>query len=211
MFLSKLTLDPRQALARRDLGDAYEMHRTLARAFAPDTESAPARFLWRLEAGPRAEAEPTLLVQSAAPANWKPIESIAGYLRALQPNKQVDLDALVRAGARYRFRLRANPTVTRAGKRLGLVKEADQLAWIKRQADRGGFSLLSCVRTGNDWIDVRQGRTGHKISVHAASFDGVLNVLDATAVQRALLDGIGHGKAFGLGLLSVAPDSREPV
>ncbi len=36
MYLSKLTLDPRHPQARRDLGDAYEMHRTLARAFAPD-------------------------------------------------------------------------------------------------------------------------------------------------------------------------------
>ena len=49
MYLSKLTLDPRHLGARRDLADAYEMHRTLARAFAPDESSAPARFLWRLE------------------------------------------------------------------------------------------------------------------------------------------------------------------
>ncbi|MDT1028372.1 type I-E CRISPR-associated protein Cas6/Cse3/CasE, partial [Pseudomonas paraeruginosa] len=28
MYLTRLTLDPRSAQARRDLGDAYEMHRT---------------------------------------------------------------------------------------------------------------------------------------------------------------------------------------
>ena len=49
MYLSRLTLDPRQPQARRDLGDAYDMHRTLTRAFALDATTLPPRFLWRLD------------------------------------------------------------------------------------------------------------------------------------------------------------------
>ena len=211
MFLSKLTLDPRQMQVRRDIGDAYEMHRTLARAFVSDCESPPVKFLWRVETDFSASSAPAVLIQSASPANWAPIEALPGYLQTLQANKQVDLEAFVRVGERYRFRLRANPTVTRAGKRLGLVKQTEQLAWIERQADRAGLGLLSCVRTGSDRINVRQDRTGRLISVHAASFEGVINIIDSNAVRRALIEGIGHGKAFGLGLLSLArlsPDQR---
>ncbi len=49
MYLTRLTPDPRSAQARRDPGDAYEMHRTLSRVFA-DEQAPASRFLWRLEA-----------------------------------------------------------------------------------------------------------------------------------------------------------------
>mgnify|MGYP002136949035 FL=1 len=35
MFLSKLILNPKSREARRDLANPYDLHRTLARAFAP--------------------------------------------------------------------------------------------------------------------------------------------------------------------------------
>ena len=61
MYLTRLTLDPRSAQARRDLGDAYEMHRTLVRAFVDSPQSEPPRFLWRLEASKDSGANPTVL------------------------------------------------------------------------------------------------------------------------------------------------------
>jgi CRISPR system Cascade subunit CasE len=39
-------------------------------------------------------------------------------------------------------------------------------------------------------------------------FEGRLRVTDAEAFRRALAAGIGSGKAFGFGLLSVAPAAR---
>ena len=36
-------------------------------------------------------------------------------------------------------------------------------------------------------------------------FDGTLQVTDARALARAVRDGIGPAKAFGFGLLSLAP------
>jgi len=38
-----------------------------------------------------------------------------------------------------------------------------------------------------------------------AQFDGVLQVTDPSGLLAAVRSGIGHGKAFGLGLISVAP------
>jgi CRISPR system Cascade subunit CasE len=91
MFLSKLTLDPRHPQARPDLADAYEMHRTLARAFVPDAETAPTRFLWRLER--RADYQPSsvVLVQSAQPADWSVLDAFPGYVAEIHGNKAVDL------------------------------------------------------------------------------------------------------------------------
>jgi len=204
MFLSKLTLNPQHSQARHDLADAYEMHRTLARAFVADSSSPPRRFLWRLERSGYAAPSSTLLVQSEQPANWAILEGAQGYAAQIFGNKSVDLDRLIEAGVRYRFRLLANPTVTRAGKRYGLTKEDEQLAWLARQGEKHGFMVGACMRSCNERIRVRQGQTGHGITLHSVMFDGLLETTDASGFRHAVIDGLGHGKALGLGLLSFA-------
>ena len=123
MFLSKLTLNPQHPQARRDLADAYEMHRTLARAFVADASTPPRRFLWRLERSVHANPSSILLVQSEWLADWNYLESMSGYAGKIHGNKPVNLEKLVEIGARYRFRLLANPTITRNGKRYGWRKK----------------------------------------------------------------------------------------
>lgn len=49
-------------------------------------------------------------------------------------------------------------------------------------------------------------RTGKpNLTFGAVLFEGVLRVTDAAAFRAALERGIGSGKAYGFGLLSVAP------
>jgi CRISPR system Cascade subunit CasE len=204
MYLSKLTLDPRHPQARRDLADAYEMHRTLARAFAPAPDRPPDRFLWRLERRTDFQPSTVVLVQSSAPANWGALDSLAGYAGEILANKPVELDTLIQSDMRYRFRLLANPTVTRAGKRYGLVREEEQLAWLSRQGERHGFTLQGCVRAAKERLQVRQGRTSNRITVDAALFEGVLEAVNPDGLREGMLRGIGHAKALGLGMLSLA-------
>lgn len=196
MFLSKLVLDPHHPLARRDLGDAYEMHRTLVRAFAPNEFSTPQRFLWRLErptdyqrAG---RCSSVVLVQSTQAADWSVLDLQPGYAEKVFPNKAVDLQTLIQPGASYRFRLLANPTVTRAGKRYGLAREEEQLVWIARQGQRHGFSVLGCVRAADARLQVSQGRRGNRITAHTALFEGMLQVVNAEALREGVLQGLGH-------------------
>jgi CRISPR system Cascade subunit CasE len=207
MYLSKLVLDPGHPQARRDLANAYEMHRTLSRAFAPSPESAPARFLWRLESsGPcLAEDEAIVLVQSATPGNWQALQPHDGYSHRLYPNKQVELDRLLQDRRGYVFRLLCNPTVTRAGKRYGLLREAEQLAWLERQGQLHGFELARAEVGRSERITVRQGRGGNQITLQAVQFDGLLQATNVEKLERALRNGIGHAKALGLGMLSIAP------
>lgn len=204
MFLSKLTLNPQHPHARRDLGDAYEMHRTLARAFVENASTPPPRFLWRLERSGYATPSSSLLVQSEQPANWSILESAQGYATQVLGNKPVDLDRLIEVGVRYRFRLLANPTVTRLGKRYGLTKEDEQLAWLARQGEKHGFAVKACMRLSNERIRVRQGKTGHGITLHSVLFEGLLETTNVACFRHAVSDGLGHGKALGLGLLSFA-------
>lgn len=206
MYLSRLVLDPRNAMARRDLANPYDMHRTLVRAFALDEVQAPPRFLWRLESGSVRDA-PTVLVQSTPAGNWSALEQVAGYLRRPAETKTFDLPAWVQPGASYRFRLVANPTVTREGKRLGLVGEEAQTAWLHRQALRHGFQLDAALVADSDVVCAR--KAAMPVSLQRACFEGLLTVLDASALSSALEAGIGPGKAFGFGLLSLARASMQ--
>ena len=202
MHLTRLTLDPRSAHARRDLADAYEMHRTLARAFVVDAQSQPSRFLWRLEAGINAWAAPVVLVQAAADADWSALQALPNYLQRPVESKPLAFEEWVEGGGRYRFRLQANPTVSRQGKRYGLVGEIEQLAWLNRQGERHGFRIEAALVTASDMLSGRKGEG--LISVQRVCFDGRLQVQNLEAFSRALVAGIGPAKAFGCGLLSVA-------
>lgn len=204
MYLSRLTLDSRHPQARRDLGDAYDMHRTLTRAFVQGENTLPQPFLWRLEPCFDGTVSSSLLVQSETPANWSVLDSFPGYALQVQGNKLVGVSQLVQAGQRYRFRLLANPTVTRDGKRHGLSREEDQLAWLTRQGEKHGFTVLACLRASNERLQTRRGKSGDRITMQAVLFEGVLQAVDAQALRLVLCQGLGHGKALGLGLLSLA-------
>lgn len=202
MHLTRLTLDPRSSQARRDLGDAYEMHRTLARAFVADTLSLPARFLWRLEAGSNTWATPVVLVQTAAEADWSALQALPNYLQRPVESKRLVLAELIKGEGCYRFRLQGNPTITRQGKRYGLVGEAEQLGWLKRQGERHGFNVEAALVTASDVLACRNKEEG-RISLQRVCFEGTLQVHNLDVFSRALTMGIGPAKAFGCGLLSV--------
>lgn len=202
MYLTRLILDPRSSQARRDLADAYDMHRTLSRAFVMGNVEHPNRFLWRLERDTNPWTHPTVLVQSRDAGGWEVLQGVPDYLQKPAESKRVELDRHVQEGV-YRFRLMANPTVTRLGKRYGLMDEELQLEWLKRQGARHGFAVKSGVVSATDLLESRR-KPGVNITVQQVCFEGVLEVLEPHDVRKALLDGIGPAKAFGCGLLSLA-------
>lgn len=211
MYLSRLTLNPTHPSARRDLASAYEMHRTLARAFVDGGSSAPARFLWRLERALNGLPATTLLVQAPQPGRWAALQDDAGYIDRLDADKRVDLSRLLQVGRRYRFRLLANPTVTHDGKRSGLHGDEAQLGWLERQGRCSGFVVESAMVSARDRLTAARKRGEQRITLDCVLFDGVLRATDTETLRTALGSGVGHGKAFGLGLLSLAPLARTTV
>lgn len=207
MYLTRLRLDPHNAQARRDLADPYDMHRTLVRAFVRDEREAPPRILWRLEPS-QAWDDAVVLVQSRDAGDWSFLAGSPGYLQAAEDalcSKAFEPAGLAQQGAVVRFRLAANPTVTRAGKRIGLVGEDSQLEWLGRQGQRHGFDLRSALVCAGGRLHGRKGST--RMTVLRVLFEGFLEVRDTESLTRAIVDGIGPGKAFGCGMLSLARPS----
>jgi CRISPR system Cascade subunit CasE len=202
MHLTRLNLNSQHWQARRDLSDAYEMHRSLSRAFVADAASKPARFLWRLESAGSSAAGPMVLIQSEGAPNWTALTSLPNYLARAPEVKEFAMEPLVDLQSRYRFRLLANPTVTRDGKRLGLVGNDAQLAWLARQGERHGFAIEAARVDTTDTMGSRKG--DQRISLRRACFDGFLRVDNTALLIQAIQLGIGPGKAFGCGMLSIA-------
>lgn len=199
MFLSQLLINLRHRQARRDLSDRYELHRTLLCAF-PENMPADERVLYRVEqAGPAPYV--TILVQSQTLPDWAKAQRLSDprylcklpQLRALEPQ--------VSAGLRLPFRLQANPTVKRAGKRHALYAEDELTRWLQRKGETHGYALesenLRSVKLG------KQHGKRRKQTWHLVQFDGVLQVTQPENFIAGLRNGIGSAKAFGCGLLSV--------
>ncbi|NTU86398.1 MAG: type I-E CRISPR-associated protein Cas6/Cse3/CasE, partial [Chloroflexales bacterium] len=222
---------------RRDLGDAHQLHCTVLAAFpqAPVGARARAHFgvLYRAEPIDAAPALVRLLVQSSAPPDWAHLPAeMFGPAPDERGNPAVrgvgEEYARIGVGARLLFRLRANPTKTLSdrtpgrenrllGKRVALLREEEQLAWLGRKGLQHGFRLLTtelhpevaavqvaAQATERGRRPAHDGARTMPLCFGAVLFSGHLEVIDAERFREALAGGIGSGKAFGFGLLSVS-------
>ena len=199
VVLSKVTLDLEDAQARRDLTDPYEMHATLMRL----VDGGASRPLWRLEV-PRGSLPPHILVQTDAEPNPSQFRARGSpYFTSFESRPHL-LATDLRQGELLRFRLRANPTVTRDRKRHGLLREEEQLQWIGRVLSQRGARKILAVVTESGRHVMRRRRGGAPIVIQGVTFDGVLRVSDVAVLRHTLQAGIGHAKSLGFGLLTVA-------
>jgi len=205
MYLSRLILNPSSRCVRTEIGRPYELHRTLMQAFPSAQDGGSDRVLYRVETN-RETGVIALLVQSVQEPDWSMLESARDFLQ--QPPECKQFTPNFRVGQQLAFRLRANPTVKRQGKRFGLLKEDEQYVWLRRKGETGGFVPHSLVvipeRTMEDKKTDNTGQA-HDLTLIAVRFEGNLQITDPTTFNRTLEQGVGSGKGFGFGLLSVAP------
>lgn len=231
LYLSRLLLNPRSRQVQSELAHPYQMHRTISRAFSTVkfTENQPSGVLFRLDREPRSGLL-TLLVQSQQPPDWTyllqgrdyllPEDLLPPHISANPAVKAVNLS--LRAGQVLFFRLRANPTIKKVRRnadgsrrknsnRVPLVREEKQIEWLKRKGEQHGFRLRQVMVSDPQkhllWKHKPSPRTGNvpPITLFTVRFDGVLQITDPEAFAQALRQGIGPAKAFGCGLLSLAP------
>ena len=209
MFLTQLILNPGSRSVLEDINDSYKLHQRVMRGF-PTPLPKGERVLYRLDY----QNNPirlVMLVQSHSPSNWVDLER-TGYL--MQPAHSKSFAPSFYNGQLLRFRLVANPTKRihdrkdqENGRRVGLLGEEDQLKWLVRKGEANGFSVLlaQANKIGQmaGWKSEKEER--HNIRQQGVRFDGRLQVTEAEVFIKALENGIGAGKGFGFGLLSLAP------
>jgi CRISPR system Cascade subunit CasE len=213
MYLSRLILNPHSRRVQREVAEPYQMHRSLMRSFPDTLEEDEERVLFRLETESRG-GQLILLVQSWTLPDWSWLAEpqAHGYLLPVgEPNPAVRSFALnLAAGRALAFRLRANPTTRRTftdkKRRVGIYDEEEQIAWLRRKGEQGGFRILSVHTSGRDDVQgtIKRDENRHKIKLAAVQFDGLLQVTDPERLHETVRLGIGSGKGLGFGLLSLA-------
>jgi len=209
MYLSRLMLNSHSRRVQRDLADPYQMHLTVMRAFPAVQDGGPGRVLFRVDV--TRDGGRLLLVQSDKRPDWRWLDDAEwrGYvLPAAGSVASKEWQPALQRGQALAFCLRANPTMKRKGERLGLMKLAEQEAWLQRKMEAAGARVVR--------VDVRpegmvhgfgrddEGKAQH-MSLFAVRMEGVLRVLEPVQLEQAVSGGIGSAKGFGFGLLSLAP------
>lgn len=136
-------------------------------------------------------------------------------------------------GREFAFRLHANPTSTsraperptrsqrehladgspQRGVRLGHRTTARQLSWfLDRATDDNSTWGFTVGPRAEPRVQITARRReefgkagGQRVMLDTATFEGVLAVTDAERLREVLLTGIGRAKAYGCGLLTLAP------
>ena len=203
--LTQVVLDA-ATVARLGIRDVYDWHQRTWECF-PDRDGQSRDFLTRLDR--KGEDFQLLIVSPLEPVRpaWCPSSCWHGP-------KSIPESYFSRT--RYRFQLCANPTKKVAvqkpdgsfkknSRRVPLSKREDLISWIGRKGERGGFAVeedrLRTIPRGREYFD-KNGQRG----LHAAvEFQGVLTVTDPRKFHDAFIRGVGPAKAFGFGLLVIAP------
>ncbi|MFJ2769185.1 type I-E CRISPR-associated protein Cas6/Cse3/CasE [Streptomyces sp. NPDC087300] len=207
--LARIHLNPHSREVQRDLRDATQMHKTLMRLVPDDLGATPRQdtgLLFRLDESPDAS---TLLVQATAPLDPSRLPTGYGHteIKDLAP-----LFAALREGLAVRYRITVNPVKRerlpleqkhQRGKIVPLAgPEADQ--WWTRRATEAGLHLNAMLPTPQRPVQPR-GTDAPPMRHSLIRYDGTATVTDPKALAIALLTGIGRGKSYGAGLLSLAP------
>lgn len=211
MNLSKLTLNLRCSQVRAEIAKPYEMHRSLLKAFTQNGNLAQNRILFRIESPEQnnISAGIDVLVQSQnLEPDWNNLTVKENYFLIAPQTKKVNITTLPKG--LYKFKLVANPTIKRNGKRFGLYKEEEQIQWFKRNGLQHGFEpvFLNCsdftIGSKSKTFKMKDEILKSEIYHYGVSFQGILRVSDSDKIIKALQSGIGSAKAFGFGLLTIA-------
>lgn len=185
--------------------DTYDWHQHVWQAF--HNQNRLRDFLIRVDR--KEEAFRVLILSSSVPLkpDWCPVDCFA-----TKPIPEGFFDH-----RRYRFSLLANPTRKlrvdnpdgsrkKNGRRVPLVKREDLLAWLRRKATAGGFEFnpdsIRVIPRGREFFH----KDGISHGTHSAiEFLGELSVSSPSQFRASVAAGIGSAKAFGFGLLVLAP------
>ncbi|MBS2547460.1 type I-E CRISPR-associated protein Cas6/Cse3/CasE [Catenulispora sp. NL8] len=213
-WLTRITPDLRHQRAATDLNNAVQMHHTVMKLF-PDQLGPQARqtagVLFRVDQS--AIGGITILVQSTIEPNAERLP--AGYGEVISRPLDLLLDAL-RPGLPVRYRLAGNATQklglnTKAGKPHQIVplSGADAEQWWIRQAELSGLDVRSidaqAVNAATGLRTDPQTRDQQPQRHARTQFDGTAIITDPQLLRTRILAGIGRGKSYGCGLLTLAP------
>lgn len=205
-YLTQILVPYELAVRQLKIRDSYDWHQRVWQAFK-GRDGTKREFLSRVDEID--DAYRLLIVSPTEPTkpDWCPTDCFK--------TKAIPEDFF--AAGQFRFSLLVNPTrklVVRNeagarkknGRRIPLTKREDLIVWMQRKAEAGGFDIddpenLRTIPKPRSYFQ----KAGMQGVHYAVEFQGVLTVTDPPLFRTTFTTGIGSAKAFGFGLLALAP------
>ena len=216
MYLTQMKLNPSRDGTRRALASDQVMHAMVLAGFPHLT--ADERVLWRVDIANRHDVM-LYVVSPARPDMTGLVEQTGWPLeQTWKTAPYANLLDRLEAGQQWRFRLSANPTVSEAqgpgvrGKVRPCRTVGQQEEWLSKRAAAIGVSFgdsepaFVVTRRGMSEFPRTDTVTGQRkrVQLTKATYEGALEVVDVDLLRRALVQGVGRGKAYGCGLMTLA-------
>lgn len=206
MFLSRMKLDTANRQTMRALAMPNLFHGAVETAFPGERK----RRLWRID---NLHGNLYLLLLSEEKPDLAGVVSQFGFpddVQGWESRSYSPLLQRITEGSRWQFRLTANPTVSKSrgssvarGTVYAHETAAHQMQWLAERAEKHGFYPDAVVVTGSRWYRFSKGGSRRPVTLLSVTYDGVLTVTNAEQFRQVLVNGLGRGKAYGMGLLTV--------
>ena len=209
MYLTRVMIDTSKRMTMRALASPSIFHGAAESSF----EGERKRRLWRID---NLNGNYYMLLLS------EDRPELSGFCEQFSSENKwetVDYDKLLRnitAGDIKQFRLTANPTISvcdekgKRGKVLAHITAEHQKQWLIEKGKSNGFIL------NDDSFDIVQCKwkrfykSGSKaITLLSVTYEGILEITDAELFRNALTKGIGRGRAYGMGLMTIMKVKSE--
>ena len=203
MYLSRLKLDISNRKTMMAMSNPNIFHGTVENSFTGERQ----RNLWRIDT---LHGCPYLLILSPEKPDLKNAAAQFGFI-APQINAEIkDYTPLlnrIEDDSHWHFRLTANPVKSVANNTRGdihaHITPFYQKQWLLERSEKHGFLLredeFDVVHS--QWYSFPKGNK--RATLFAATYEGGLTVTDAVLFKDMLISGLGRGKAYGMGLLTV--------
>lgn len=209
MYLTRMELDAEKRDTRKVLLSPNLLHGAIESSFPGERE----RRLWRID---EFMGRYYLLLLSSEVPDLSSAAKQFGKEKDGKPWETKCYDSLlerIRTDSVWQFRLTANPTVCvkssgddARGKIHAHITPEYQMRWLIDRCESHGFKILpeEAFVVGSRWQRFYKGSERRRpVSILAVTFEGILTVTDEELFCQTLQRGIGRGKAFGMGLLTV--------
>lgn len=211
LYLTRAFVDFELAF-KRGFRDSYRWHQAVWEAF-PERDGKSRDFLTRLDVKDRGFQLLILSQQKPARPGWSPEHEW----------ETREVGERFFAAERFAFQLRANPTRKlrvdlpdgsrkKNGRRQAITDRDGLEQWLIRKGQAGGFACDASTLTihpARKETFQKRGENGRLVGVvQGVEFRGSLTVVKRDVFEESFARGIGPAKAFGYGLLLLAPVSE---
>ena len=205
MFLSRISLNLYNRSTMKALNSPSIFHGAIENSFVGERK----RNLWRID---RLQNNYYILILSET------IPDFSAFCTQFEPNsvetKSYDkLLEKIKYGDKWHFRITANPTKAvkkyaqnnhNRGKILPHITIEFQKKWLIEKSLKNGFLLSdnSFDVVQNSWKHFYK-KGSRRVSILSVTYEGVLTISNEELFKKALVMGIGRGKAYGMGLMTI--------